>query len=82
MSTSTATAQAIMDKKVSPENVFILNVKEGNYINSYNFISDSLESAIQKGKKYCEGTGLKRRFIHVRPFITDFDRRVEEEKSA
>jgi len=63
----------------TPENVFVLSVKEGNFVNQYNFLSNDLQAAITKGKQYCEAAGTKRRFIHVRPFLTNFERKLHEE---
>jgi len=66
-------------KKPSPENIFVLNVKEGNYINVYNFLAEDLETACKNAKQFCEVAGIKRRYIHVRPFITDFVKKMEYE---
>lgn len=69
--------------KTYAENIFILCVKEGNFVNSYNITGNDLQDAIAKGKKYCETTGQRRRFIHVRPFISDLEKKaIDENKST
>jgi hypothetical protein len=67
--------------KASPsvDHLFILSVKEGNYVNTYNIIAEDLQAAVLMGKKYCENLGQRRRFIHVRPFTTDLERKVVED---
>jgi len=65
--------------KTGAENIFILAVKEGNFVNSYNITANDLQDAIAKGKKYCETTGTRRRFIHVRPFISDLEKKANDE---
>jgi len=76
----TATARSI--NGISPENIFDLAVKEGNYVNHYNIIAHDLQDAIGKGKKYCESAGTKRRFIHVRAFITDLEKKHNDDIKA
>jgi hypothetical protein len=66
-------------KKHSVEHVFILSVKEGNFVNTYNIVAEDLQEAIGLGKKYCDTSGARRRFIHVRPFLLDMDRKVSDE---
>lgn len=77
-----STGTVIQPTAFSPENIFELSVKEGNYVNKYNFLSPDLQSAIDKGRRYCENSGGKRRFIHVRPFILDLDKKVHDEKAS
>lgn len=79
---TTATPVKESKKHTSVENTFILAVKEGNFVNTYNIVAEDLQDAIARGKKYCEVSGQKRRFIHVRPFISDLERKVVEEKIA
>lgn len=64
------------------ENLFFLAIKEGNFVNNYNIVANDLQDAIVKSKKYCEASGAKRRFIHVRPFILDMDKKIAEEKAG
>lgn len=66
----------------TPENIFVLAVREGNYVNSYNIVASDLQDAILRGKKYCEAVGVKRRFVHVRPFLTDLEKKHNEDIKA
>lgn len=77
-----STGTAPQPTNLTPENIFILAIKEGNFVNQYNFIASDLQAAIDKGRKFCEVSGAKRRFIHVRPFITDFEKKVRDENKA
>jgi hypothetical protein len=63
------------------ENLFFLAIKEGNFVNSYNIVANDLQDAITKSKKYCESSNTKRRFIHVRPFILDMEKKLNDEKN-
>lgn len=76
----TATAQTKVANGI--ENIFILAVKEGNFVNHYNIQASDLQTAISSAKKYCESAGTKRRFIHVRPFLTDLEKKHNEEIKA
>lgn len=58
--------------------IFVVNIKEGNYINVYNITANNLEDAIKESKDYCSRNPTKRRFIHVRPFISDLKARDEQ----
>jgi len=69
-------------RSYSVENLFILCVKEGNFVNTYNITAEDLADAIVRGKKYCENSNQKRRFIHVRPFISDLERKATEERAG
>jgi hypothetical protein len=69
--------------KTNPvENVFVLSVKEGNFVNPYHIVAENLQDAIAKSKKYCEQAGTRRRFIHVRPLITDLEKKHELDLKA
>ena len=75
METATATT------KPGIENLFFLAVKEGNFVNNYNIVATDLQDAIAKAKKYCEQSSSKRRFIHVRPFVLDMEKKLNDEKN-
>ena len=77
METAIATSKELLTSHV--ENVFVLAVKEGNFVNLYHVVANDLQDAILKSKRYCELAGTKRRFIHVRPFLTDLDKKHEME---
>jgi hypothetical protein len=70
--------------KIMPtvENLFILTLKEGNFVNQYNILATDLQEGILKGKKYCDTSGSRKRFIHVRPFLTDLERKPNEENKS
>lgn len=81
----TATAPSIAPLKTpgypGVENLYFLAIKEGNFVNNYNIIAVDLQDAILRSKKYCDTSGTKRRFIHVRPFILDMDKKLADEKN-
>ena len=62
-------------------NIFFLAIKEGNFVNNYNIVAVDLQDAIVKSKKYCEQSGTKRRFIHVRPFILGLEEKIGDENN-
>lgn len=70
---------ATQTKVNTSEHIFDLAVREGNYVNHYNILALDLQAAIAMGKKYCEASGAKRRFVHVRPFITDLEKKLNDE---
>ena len=76
---NTSIYSTIKPIKTGAENVFILAVKEGNFVNYYNIAGVDLQDAINKGRKYCEDTGKRRKFIHVRPFISDLEKKAKDE---
>lgn len=83
METSTLPSAAPLKTPGYPgvENIYFLAIKEGNFVNNYNILAVDLQDAIVKSKKYCEQSGTKRRFIHVRPFILDMEKKLADEKN-
>ena len=67
---------------LTPDNIFVFSVKEGNYVNTFNILAANLTEAITKCKDYCTESGSRRRYIGVRPFITDLDHKLAVEKVA
>ena len=61
-----------------PTQIFTVNIKEGNYINVYYITASDLDEAISEAKAYCSRNPTKRRFIHVRPFISDLKAKDEQ----
>lgn len=80
MSTIIATPKPVVQPSVL--NLFIAAVREGNYVNHYNVIADDLQDAIKRVKIYCEKSGARRRFVHVRPFILDMEHKLNEETKS
>ena len=72
-------ATVVKEVHASVINTFILSVKEGNFVNQYNIVAENLQDAIAKGRKYCDNSGQRRRFIHVRLFIMDLEKKMAEE---
>jgi hypothetical protein len=64
-------------KKIS--NLFTLYYKRGQTMTQLVFISDSLKTAIEKGKEYCAEGHL--RFQNVVPLAQDIDELIASERS-
>ena len=80
------TAIETIEKHMTPslphpaQNIYTLKYRQGHIIDELYFISKDFNSAIEEGKYYCN-INPRRRFIIVRPFITDISEKIRREES-
>lgn len=69
---------AVSPKPKTPEfSIFELRYRKGGLMHTLNFSAADKDSAIAKGKEYCEKRGL--RFIYVNEWLQDIQKLIDFE---
>jgi hypothetical protein len=54
------------------DKVFVATVKQSGFLNTYYIVAKDLEDAIKQTKDWC-AKDIRKKFVHVRPFITKLE---------
>ena len=61
------------------EKIYQLVFKKGSLLNSMYFVCPDLQTAVAKGRKFCDKKGLK--FIYVAQWLRDIDEMINFESN-